>query len=41
MEGDAAAVMVDWVESARMRLLVEQAVNMIGAHVTTLVATLS
>ena len=41
VEGDAAAVMVDWVEAARMRLLVEQAVNMIGAHVTTLVATLS
>ena len=41
IEGDAAAVMVDWVESARTRLLVEQAVTMIGAHVTTLVATLS
>ena len=41
IEGDAAAVMVDWVEAARLRLLVTQAVRMIGAHVTTLVATLS
>ena len=41
MEGDAAGVMVDWVEAARMRLLVKQAVRMISAHVTTLVATLS
>jgi hypothetical protein len=41
IEGDAAAVMVDWVEAAQTRLLVEQAVKMIGAHVTTLVATLS
>jgi hypothetical protein len=41
IDGDAAAVMVDWVDAAETRLLVEQAVQMIGAHVTTLVATLS
>lgn len=41
LEGDAAAIMVDWVEAARSRLLVEQAMRMIGAHVTTLAATLT
>ena len=32
---------MDWADAARSRLLVEQALRMIGAHVTTLVATLT
>ena len=35
VDGDAAAILVDWCEAARSRLLVEQALRMIGAHVTT------
>jgi hypothetical protein len=41
VDGDAAAILVDWADAARSRLLVEQALRMIGAHVTTLVATLT
>ena len=41
VDGDAAAILVDWAEAARSRLLVEQALQMIGAHVTTLAATLT
>ena len=41
IEGDAAEACVEWLRMAQRRLIVESAINMISAHVTTLAATLS
>ena len=41
IEGDTAEACVDWLKMAQRRLIVESAIKLISAHVTTLAATLS